>query len=72
MTGVDPLATSHARDLTLVNEDQVAEQLVGQALRAQRPFNQEPALHTWVRKARTSNAEVDYGSQPAAAPSPSR
>ncbi len=40
--------------------DRVAEQLVGQELRACRPFNQEPALFTWIREAKNSNAEVDY------------
>lgn len=25
-----------------------------------RPFNQEPALFTWIREAKNSNAEVDY------------
>jgi uncharacterized protein len=43
-----------------VNEGQFAEQLVGQELRACRPFNEEPALFTWVREAKSSNAEVDY------------
>jgi uncharacterized protein len=60
LTGVDPVSTSDGRDLTLVNEGQLAEQLVGQELRAVRPFNQEPALFTWVRAAKNSNAEVDY------------
>ena len=60
MCGVDALAVTGQSDLTLVNEGQLAEQLVGQELRACRPFNQEPALFTWVREARNSNAEVDY------------
>jgi hypothetical protein len=47
-------------DLTLVHEGQIAEQLVGQEMRACRPFNQEPELYTWVREKKNSNAEVDY------------
>jgi hypothetical protein len=39
---------------------QLAEQFVGQELRACRPFDQEPALFTWVREAKNSNAELDY------------
>ena len=60
MCGLDPAAVTNQPDLTLVNEGQIAEQLVGQELRACRPFNQEPALFTWVREAKNSNAEVDY------------
>jgi len=60
MCGLDAVAVINQPDLTLVNEGQLAEQLVGQELRACRPFNQEPALFTWVREAKNSNAEVDY------------
>jgi hypothetical protein len=60
MCGLDPVAVTSQPDLTLVNEGQLAEQLVGQELRACRPFNQEPALFTWIREAKNSNAEVDY------------
>jgi hypothetical protein len=59
-TGIDAAAVANLRDLTLVNEGQLAEQFVGQELRACRPFNDEPALFTWVREAKSSNAEVDY------------
>ena len=59
-TGIDAAAVASQPDLTLVNEGQLAEQLVGQELRACRPFNEEPALFTWVREAKSSNAEVDY------------
>ena len=59
-TGIDAAVVAGQPDLTLVNEGQLAEQLVGQQLRACRPFNEEPALFTWVREARSSNAEVDY------------
>lgn len=60
MCGQDAVAVTSQNDLTLVNEGQLAEQLVGQELRACRPFNQEPALFTWIREAKNSNAEVDY------------
>ncbi len=59
-TGIDAAVVASQPDLTLVNQGQLAEQLVGQELRACRPFNEEPALFTWVRQAKSSNAEVDY------------
>jgi uncharacterized protein len=59
-TGIDAAVVAGQPDLTLVNEGQLAEQFVGQELRACRPFNEEPALFTWVREAKNSNAEVDY------------
>ncbi len=58
--GINAASVATEPDFTLVNEGQFAEQLVGQELRACRPFNQEPALFTWVREAKSSNAEVDY------------
>jgi uncharacterized protein len=60
MTGLDASVVSERADLTLINEGQLAEQLVGQELRACRPFNQEPQLFTWARETKNSNAEVDY------------
>ena len=60
MCGLDAVAVISQPDLTLVNAGQLAEQFVGQELRACRPFNQEPALFTWIREAKNSNAEVDY------------
>jgi len=59
-TGLDAAMVAENRDLILVNQGQLAEQWVGQELRAARPFNQEPALYTWVRETKNSNAEVDY------------
>ena len=50
---VDPAAR-------FANHGQLAEQYVGQELRACHAFDQEPALFTWVREAKNSNAEVDY------------
>ena len=58
--GINVASVAAEPDFTLVNKGQFAEQLVGQELRACRPFNQEPALYTWVREAKSSNAEVDY------------
>ncbi|MCA8974340.1 MAG: ATP-binding protein [Planctomycetes bacterium] len=60
MSGIDAAAVMGAPAERFVNEGQIAEQFVGQELRACRPFNQEPELFTWVREARSSNAEVDY------------
>jgi predicted AAA+ superfamily ATPase len=60
MCGVDAVEIGGQGELDLVNAGQLAEQLVGQELRACRHFNQEPELYTWIREARTSNAEVDY------------
>ncbi len=58
--GIDAVAVSTAPELTVVNNGQLAEQLVGQELRACRRFNEEPALYAWVREAASSSAEVDY------------
>jgi len=60
LSGLDASAVAEAGDLLRVNEGQLAEQLVGQALRAARPFHEDPRLFCWVREARTSNAEVDF------------
>ena len=48
------------RDLTLVNKGAVAEQFVGQQLLCSGPRHETPALHYWVRGARSSAAEIDY------------
>lgn len=60
MSGIDPAALPGDPELRLSNHGQLAEQFVGQELRACRPFNQEPSLFTWVREAKSSNAELDY------------
>ncbi|MBM4061799.1 MAG: ATP-binding protein [Planctomycetes bacterium] len=59
-SGLDPSAVLAAPGLRLVHEGALAEQLVGQELRAVRPFGEPPALFTWVREAKGANAEVDY------------
>ena len=58
--GLDLTHLKAAANLTLVNSGQLAEQYVGQQLRAARPPHREPDLFCWVRTQRTSNAEVDY------------
>jgi predicted AAA+ superfamily ATPase len=58
--GLDATALVGAAELTLVNEGQLAEQFVGQELRAARAAHQDPELYCWVREQRTSSAEVDY------------
>ncbi len=60
MSGLDAASLPPDGETLFSNRGQLAEQYVGQELRACRPFDQEPALFTWVRDARSSNAEVDY------------
>ena len=60
MSGIDAASLPGDAELRFANHGQLAEQFVGQELRACRPFDQEPALFTWVREAKNSNAEVDY------------
>lgn len=60
MSGIDAASLPDDAALRFANHGQLAEQFVGQELRASRPFGQEPALFTWVREAKSSNAEVDY------------
>lgn len=47
-------------DITLVNEGAIAEQLVGQELRAYSSCREHSTLFYWHREAKSSNAEVDY------------
>ncbi|MBD3221920.1 AAA family ATPase [bacterium] len=58
--GLDMSDVADADSLMTVNSGAVAEQIVGQELRAAQPFWQEPALHYWVREKTSSSAEVDY------------
>lgn len=60
MTGIDASALPLDPDFRMANHGQLAEQFVGQELRACRPFNQEPSLFCWVREVKGSNAELDY------------
>jgi hypothetical protein len=47
-------------DILAVHAGAVAEQFVGQELRAHADPFLQPGLYYWAREARTSNAEVDY------------
>ena len=47
-------------DLLLVNNGEIAEQWIGQALLLSTDGNQFPELHYWAREKRSSSAEVDY------------
>jgi predicted AAA+ superfamily ATPase len=49
-----------ASDILAVHAGAVAEQFVGQELRAHADPYSQPGLYYWAREARTSNAEVDY------------
>lgn len=60
LAGVDAAAIASGGSPNAAFAGQLAEQFVGQELRACRPFNELPSLFTWVRQARASNAEVDY------------
>ncbi len=59
-SGLNLAEVAAARDLALVNDGALAEQTVGQALRAARPSYLEPELYYWVREGKGGNAEVDY------------
>ena len=48
------------QSMYLTNQGKLTEQLVGQLLRAVRPYYKEPALYYWLREERGSAAEVDY------------
>jgi predicted AAA+ superfamily ATPase len=60
LCGLDATTLVGGADPLLVNSGQLAEQFIGQELRAARPLYQEPALYYWTREQRTANAEVDY------------
>jgi uncharacterized protein len=52
--------TLNTRNIHLINQGKLTEQLVGQLLRTVRPNYQEPTLYYWLREERGSAAEVDY------------
>jgi len=47
-------------DLLLVNNGEIAEQWIGQALLLSTDGNQLPELHYWAREKKSSSAEIDY------------
>ncbi len=49
----------HVKPLELANNGEIAEQLVGQLLRKNFQFYQDPVLYYWQREGQ-SNAEIDY------------
>ncbi|HQZ87651.1 MAG TPA: AAA family ATPase [Gammaproteobacteria bacterium] len=51
---------NEAKDLTLVNQGGLSEQVVGQILRTLNPPYIEPALYYWAREEKGSSAEIDY------------
>lgn len=48
------------REIILVNQGSIAEQVVGQQLRGLEPYYVESQLYYWAREEKTSSAEVDY------------
>jgi len=54
------LAFRHAGDLLTVHEGRLAEQFVGQELRALWPPFEQRRLHYWQREAKSANAAVAY------------
>ncbi|NIM15316.1 MAG: DUF4143 domain-containing protein [Candidatus Aminicenantes bacterium] len=47
-------------DITVINNGELAELLVGLELIAYRDFKEKAELYYWHREAKSSNAEVDY------------
>lgn len=54
------LSLPDARDLLGAQEGRLAEQFIGQELRALPPYFEERPLFYWHREAKNANAEVDY------------
>ncbi len=48
------------KDLSLINEGTISEQVVGQELLSYQNLHNEPFLYYWDREKRNSSAEVDY------------
>ncbi len=51
---------SNLKEVLLVNEGALAEQMVGQMLVTLQPWYQESALYYWLREQQSSSAEIDY------------
>jgi uncharacterized protein len=58
--GLDLNQINAAEEISLINNGGIAEQVVGQMLRAINPPYIEPALYYWLRDEKGSSAEVDY------------
>lgn len=48
------------KDIMLINQGGISEQVVGQLLRTINPPYIEPELYYWTREEKSSNAEIDY------------
>lgn len=58
--GLNRLDFEKEKDLNLVNEGKLAEQLIGQHLLFDRPPYLPPELHYWAREKKNAAAEIDY------------
>ena len=58
--GLNSLDFEKAEDILLVNSGSICEQFIGQHLRSQKPFFEEPEIFYWAREKPQSSAEVDY------------
>ncbi len=60
MLGLNLNQINAVKDITLINQGGLSEQVVGQILRTLNPSYIEPALYYWTREEKGSSAEVDY------------
>lgn len=60
MLGLGLTQINAANEITMINNGDIAEQIVGQLLRTINPPYIEPALYYWQRETEGSNAEIDY------------
>jgi predicted AAA+ superfamily ATPase len=51
---------NETKDIMLINQGRLSEQVVGQILRTLHPPYIEPTLYYWVREEKGSSAEIDY------------
>ena len=58
--GINFQQLSSTREIILINQGGLAEQVAGQILRTINPFYIEPALYYWQRGVKGSSAEIDY------------
>lgn len=60
LLGLDLNHIRDAKDITLINNGGIAEQVVGQMLRLIYPPYREPELYYWTRDKKGASAEIDY------------
>lgn len=48
------------KEIILINNGGISEQIVGQLLRTINPPYMEPSLYYWTREEKGANAEIDY------------